>query len=574
MRKNTMNKKIAAIMLLLPLLAIVGSCMLTSVTGASTLQLGQTVKGQTTVGQPANVMVGSRFTATSSSTVDSISVYITNPATNSMNVKCAIYKDSDKTLLASTEQQAITGRFSGWQTFDLTTSPTVTAGSTYSLVVWFQSSGLQIFCTTGTSRQSWYAFQSYGNFPTGPYTNFAGYAQENFVYSLYATLNTVPVSSATPTATSAPATTYTSQFGQTVKGTTACGQPTDVMVGSRFTATANGFVNSVSAYITNVNSKAGDMKCAIYRESDKTLLASTDSASVSSMYNGWVTLSFSNAPQVTAGSSYSVIAWFGTNNLQIYYSSSSTLQSWYAFQSYGNFPTGPYSSLSNYNQEDLVYSLYATVSGTSAPTSTPSTPTAPPTTTTTPTPTPTPTPTTPISSGNGKNLAPIPSGWDLAGNGLPQSQWFAHVDNSVLGPSGNPSIRLDPDRAGTERDIFPVDYWQDVKPGDHIVFSIWIKTSSSSLGLNGNSNYGGRIGIDFYDPVNGDQYGINRQYSVPTVRAGSFVPWGTSSWTQFTYDVTVPAGSHINGIIPWIQVLEINDQGQAWFADAQLYINP
>jgi hypothetical protein len=355
-----MKKKIAALLLLLPLLAIIGSPMFTSVTGATTAQLGQTTKGQTAVWQPANVLVASRFTASSSGTIDSVAVCIANPTGNSVNVKCAIYQESDKTLLASTEQQAITNRFNGWQTFDFETAPTVTAGASYSLVVWFQSSGLQIFCTTGTARQSWYAFQSYGNFPAGPYTSFSGYAQENFVYSLYATLNTTPVSSATPTATSAPSTTYTSQVGQTVKGAIACGQPVDVMVGSRFTSTSSGFVNGVSVYVTNVNSQASNMKCAIYKESDKTLLAATDSVSVSGMYNGWMTLSFSNAPQVTAGSSYSVVAWFGTNNIQIYYSSSNTLQSWYATQTYGNFPTGPYTSFAGYNQEDFVYSLYAT----------------------------------------------------------------------------------------------------------------------------------------------------------------------------------------------------------------------
>jgi hypothetical protein len=211
-----------------------------------------------------------------------------------------------------------------------------------------------------------------------------------------------------------------------------------------------------------------------------------------------------------------------------------------------------------------------TPNATEAPEATPSpTPTVTPTETPEPEPTPTPTP-TPV---NLTNLAPIPEGWDTTRD-LSTYRQFAHLDYTILGPSGKPSIRLDYDRSGNERDIFPVNYWQNLKPGDHVVFSIWIKTSNSSLGMNGNPSEGGRIGIDFYDPVDGNRYGINEQYSVPLVRAGSFVSWGTATWTQFIYDVTVPLGSHINGMIAWIQVLEVNDRGQAWFADAQLYINP
>lgn len=559
---HILNKKIVALVLLAQLLAVTALTLMASVAVAAPVQFGQTTQGPSVAGQPANVMVASRFTAPSNGVATSISAYLINPTGNSGIVRCAIYTESGRTLLAATEQLSVPSGTNGWQTFSLQNGVDIVAGQSYSIVAWFGNTNLQICYSSGTLRQSWYAYQVFGNFPTGPYTSLTIYSQENVVYSLYATVTS---EASTPTTSSTPTTpTYSGTFGQTTVGANPSGQPANVMIASRFTATSTASVNSISVYLINPTSNSGIVQCAIYKESDKMLMASTAQTSVPSGINGWQTFAFQTAPTIVSGSTYSIVAWFGNSNLQIRYGTGTTQQSWYAYQSFSAFPTGPYTGFSNYNQENVVYSLYANLGSTSSVSTTP-------TSTPTPTPTTTPYPTTQYS---GNNLAAIPSGWDLSGNGLPQSEWFAHIDYSVLGPSGNPSIRLDPDQAGTERDIFPVDYWQTVKPGDHIIFSIWIKTSSSSLGLNGDSSYGGRIGIDFYDPVNGDQYGINRQYSVPLTRAGSFVPWGTSTWTQFTYDVTVPAGSHINGMIPWIQVLQINDQGQAWFADAQLYINP
>jgi hypothetical protein len=171
-----------------------------------------------------------------------------------------------------------------------------------------------------------------------------------------------------------------------------------------------------------------------------------------------------------------------------------------------------------------------------------------------------------ITPPTGTNLAPMPSSWAVA------EYPFVSIDNTVLGPSGAPSLRLNADtRPGGIRDTFS--NWQNCGPGDRIVIKVWIKSTSSSMGYDGRIDKGGRIGIDFYDPVDGDVYGINRQYSVPLTSA-SHVPWGTSVWTQQTYDVTLPADTHINGLIPWIMVFDAADTGSVWFADAELYINP
>ncbi len=113
--------------------------------------------------------------------------------------------------------------------------------------------------------------------------------------------------------------------------------------------------------------------------------------------------------------------------------------------------------------------------------------------------------------------------------------------------------------------------WFTVKQGDHIYFSTWIKTDHSSQGNDGKNTEGARIGIDFYT----DSGRVpTMPPNVPTVRAGSFVPWGTSGWTQIKFDITVPSGYSITGFMPWFQVLEKTDSGNAWYANTELYINP
>jgi hypothetical protein len=181
-----------------------------------------------------------------------------------------------------------------------------------------------------------------------------------------------------------------------------------------------------------------------------------------------------------------------------------------------------------------------------------------------------PTPTT-----NPVNYAPIPSAWDLTFGDNPQ---YAFVDYSVT-HNGNPSIRVQPDYAGIrEVDTDAI----SVKPGDHIVISCWIKTSSSSSGLNGNDWFGGRIGIDLYCAG-------HILYSHPTDDEGhaSWVAFGTDNWTYKQFDFIVPSTwytqdmiglpvspSQISFAIPWLQVVPATDTGLVWFADCTMQINP
>jgi hypothetical protein len=552
------------------------------VSAAVTTSFGQTVKGNSAAWQPTGVMVGSSFTSSDSGLANSISIYVSNPSATSINVKCAIYKESDEKLVAITEEKAVLSGADGWQTFNFPTQPSLSAGVSYSLVAWFSASNLRIYYSSGSASQSWYASQAYGSFPAGPYSGITGYGQENLVYSMYATLTTITSPSPTPTPTSV-------NVGQTTAGNAVSMQPAGIMVASRFTASNNGNANSITAYLSNPGTTMGRVKCAIYRESDKALLASTQEKSISGGSIGWQTFTLTTAPTLTAGASYSIVAWFGSSNLQISYGSGTTRQSWYAGQTYGNFPTGPYSSLSSYNQENVVYSLYMTVSSTSSvvPTTTPTAspspspvPTRTPTPTSTPTATPPPTTTpspTPSPSTSAKNLAAIPDAW---GPGYyPTVPQYAFVDYSVT-HNGNPSMRL---QKGGNIDPFGVidrSIWTNLyscKPGDHIVASVWIRTDTST------GDMGARLGIDLY----GSGHIVDGYPGVHIDTSTNYVSWGTTTWTQRTYDFIVPSttftrdqtgatisGTQINGILLWIQARPGDANGNAWFADTTLYINP
>jgi hypothetical protein len=168
------------------------------------------------------------------------------------------------------------------------------------------------------------------------------------------------------------------------------------------------------------------------------------------------------------------------------------------------------------------------------------------------------------------------------------------LDTSVL-YNGSPSIRVDPvGRTGnTGREVNGP--WLSIKPGDHIVFKCWMKTSASTLG--DTSQYSGaRIGIDFYT----DKYivGTSTPDGKTRTPAGypageelNYVHWGTSTWTQIVMDFVVASKYPAEGsgysfgqmvtpthILPWMQVYSstygTSDSGKAWFANAQLYINP
>jgi hypothetical protein len=196
------------------------------------------------------------------------------------------------------------------------------------------------------------------------------------------------------------------------------------------------------------------------------------------------------------------------------------------------------------------------------------------------------------------NFADIPADWRIG------ETWNAptYLDYNVL-HNGHPSIRMEKGTDATKsREILAADKTQSdwcirVKPGDHIVFTVWMKTSASTIGDTSRSA-GIRLGIDFYTAsgrINGIQSPDGSYWTPsggwPPNEYLNYVNWGYN-WTQRTMDFIIPnqypsdefggypAGQLVtpDRMIPWIQVWSSShqnaDDGIAWFADAELYINP
>ena len=194
----------------------------------------------------------------------------------------------------------------------------------------------------------------------------------------------------------------------------------------------------------------------------------------------------------------------------------------------------------------------------------------------------------PITRASYTNLDPIPSAWGIYDNNPSSFTANVHLDATVQF-NGLASIRIDNSPLGTNTARECDGQWTAIKPGDHIIFTCWIKTSISSL-RDANPQSGARIGFDYYDNkgrITGIQYtGPYTTTYTDAQLAAEYVPWGTSTWVQRTIDTTVPAlvysdldGSpHIpTAIIPTMQVWSItygpDDAGQAWFANAIMNIN-
>jgi hypothetical protein len=171
---------------------------------------------------------------------------------------------------------------------------------------------------------------------------------------------------------------------------------------------------------------------------------------------------------------------------------------------------------------------------------------------------------------------------------------------------GHPSWRIEPGVS-----YGPGHDWGmlHVHPGDHIVMSVWVKTSGTPDSVAGRS--GAMMGMDMYGYYNGvwarigacnspefvpikGAWGI---YGWPSDGATWMVNWG-SDWVFRTYDFIVPDlwwgdggfGTLPNNqvphdvyaapvwICPWFMVSanygSLSGTYTSWFSDFQLYINP
>jgi hypothetical protein len=266
---------------------------------------------------------------------------------------------------------------------------------------------------------------------------------------------------------------------------------------------------------------------------------------------------------------------------------------------------GPYSP-SALALNDYIENIVASTSFITMPTSTP-TPTSTPVPTVSPASTPAPTATpTPTPTPSATNLTPIPAGWEgssgcwrgignQAGDSLCTSTTYngqptleinvrqAPVVNLVY--NGVPTKILDPEFDGL---------YQKVSPGAHIVFSAYIKTTSSTIG-DTCPYHGAFIDIDFYgangricgtQTPNGSEI-INGVY--PSNWDANIVPFGTSGWTYVSMNFIVPnqayadgfggpypAGTLVTptGFVPVIYVQANYGEGAlVWIADTTLTVS-
>ncbi len=175
---------------------------------------------------------------------------------------------------------------------------------------------------------------------------------------------------------------------------------------------------------------------------------------------------------------------------------------------------------------------------------------------------------------------------------------YSSLDHSTL-HNGDVSILTKPDFNRGTREVDGT--WINVKPGDHIIFSAWIKTASYT---SSNLYAGAEIGFDFY--INSSQgYGIatidsaGHQAGHPNdteiaddysslTRGITYVPWG-SDWKQVIWNLYVPPTYYsyvttsqasvqlcnpvqICSMVPWFEVRDVTANAYSWFADPALYI--
>jgi hypothetical protein len=373
----------------------------------------------------------------------------------------------------------------------------------------------------------------------------------------------------------------TFSFGNSAIGTIADQNDANAQSISFFKCTTTGQITDIITYISGTST--GSARAALYAangNSPSTLLAQSNPVNIGTTLT-WVDFQLPSSYTATAGTTYGLAIMGNVPiNLRVV-AGTGQRTGGPGDNSYANGFTNPFGTVW-FNDQTGAMSIYA--AGTSStPTSTPTpipTSTPKPTSTATPTPTPTATPTQISSS---PNLIPSANYWYPYEVSPAPCSVNVHLDNNVLF-NGNPSIRIDQHtgadtNTGREADT----NWHGVSPGQHIVFSCWIKTSGSSIGYNSAVGYGGRIGIDFYN--SGYVTGISwagAYTTQPTYQqvVNNFVNWNTGTWTLRTLDFIVPSTIYdVNGvahtptgIIPWIQVQLSNDAGSVWFADATLYI--
>ncbi len=206
--------------------------------GASFAQIiGNNAEG-TLIDTPYNAMSVIRYQCTQNMAIDKM--YVKIATSGSGYIKCAVYSDNNgvpDTFLMGTNE--LTNPGTGWKSFNLTSSLSLTSGTWYHFVLWTNDSGYQIYYTANGVGTPWRSL-TYGSWPSffGTATPWTG-----GTYCIYAQAPTSPNVS----------TTSVSNITQTTASSGG-----NVTADGGASVTARGVCWSTSSNPTTANSKTTD----------------------------------------------------------------------------------------------------------------------------------------------------------------------------------------------------------------------------------------------------------------------------------------------------------------------------
>lgn len=155
----------------------------------------------------------------------------------------------------------------------------------------------------------------------------------------------------------------TSSFGWSTASTTGTNTIEGTICGSNYTATGNGYVLNITAYITiTTSAKLG--RAALYFASNHTKIAETSEVTLAVAAASWRTFTFTSQPQIYSGTEYLLVTWSasGSGTGLLSYATGTTTQGHVYTAAYNstNFPTTLSNPTHNTNKFDI-YVNYTTV---------------------------------------------------------------------------------------------------------------------------------------------------------------------------------------------------------------------
>ncbi len=255
-------------------------------------------KGPSVVGLTAGIIFGCRpFACPSAGIATSISVYLEQWGATP-KVKCAIYKDSDDSLVGVTEEWTLTGGWDGWKTLDFIGLVPLIA-TDYILAIWVDNNVKTYKLDPASGVHIAGDNDPYdGVFPDPCPWSFGKTWQSNEKISIFCTYETVM-----------------DVFGYQEKGPDLAGFGAGIINGCRPHACPSiGTAKSITVYLKQFLDTPR-VKCAIYKDSDDSLVGVTEEWRITAAWDGWKTLDFVGVVPLIA-TNYILAIW-GDNTYAI-----------------------------------------------------------------------------------------------------------------------------------------------------------------------------------------------------------------------------------------------------------------